>query len=874
MPRTLFFAVLVQSFLPVALPAIAQTNRQNTEQDSSSSSDDLADVLDDENAIIEDDKSNDATGNPPAADVDEGTNADDQKKSTRVALSINPTGITRNVPGRWSTLTVNGSNPTANDSEELGVVTVDKNANMQFARRLWIPANARRQAWLPFKIPDDVGTNRMQIPLKYMHVNETDVGEKFQNNVVGMPTSERSLLMSWEPLRTGILLWQRNPDMKSDEKTNILSKVIYAAKDSSVGDRDDLGLINMSGGFLPPTLKPFDSMDQVVVADDSILDDTVAVQRLRAWLHSGGRLWIMVDQLPEKSVRALIGDACCYSIVDRVELNDYAISVLAQTAFTKDASFEWSLDQPETFVRVLVDTDDIHSEIDGWPAAFWKQVGHGEVLFTTLGAQGWLNDQRASEPLRSLSSRLFIPKIEPTGHVKEISDFLDKDIGYSIPTRAVVGSVLVCHMLIVLAVGIWLARRRSLQHLAVLIPVAALLAAGTLVIIGWRNTSQVPSTIATGQIAHALPDSANVRIESVAAIYSQKRRALPIHTSADTTTQLVGNDRENELTRVVWEDSGDSNWEFVEQPPGVVRHIESDSLVTLNQPWSFLGRFTENGFEGKLRGIPSSDVQDPVVASIASASLSVQPVLGEEGKFVEKSTLLPDQYIEATLMSDTQQERQTFIRKLATQDGNFLSKEPSLILWTKPIPSGAEFGDGFERPGWALSTVPIRLERASVGDRFKIPASFVSIRSGSSGPSMFFNAETGQWLDGMNKPGEAEVRCVVPAAVMPCQLTKANIVLRINAPGRRLELKGFVDGAYVTIFEKESPSGLLEYDLEDTSALDLDSEGCLRLLLSISPTQEEIAAKPETSDPMDLASPSRNKWGIDYLHVSLEGTAK
>ena len=71
-------------------------------------------------------------------------------------ITVANAGASRHVPGRWSTLSVNGLNKTGKDVEEMGVVTVGENSNLQYGRRLWIPAGSKRQSWLSIEIPEEV----------------------------------------------------------------------------------------------------------------------------------------------------------------------------------------------------------------------------------------------------------------------------------------------------------------------------------------------------------------------------------------------------------------------------------------------------------------------------------------------------------------------------------------------------------------------------------------------------------------------------------------------------------------------------------------------------------------------------------------------
>ena len=798
-------------------------------------------------------------------------------------VTVANAGASRHVAGRWSTLSVNGLNKTSKDVEEMSVVTVGDESSLQYGRRLWIPAGSKRQSWLAVQIPEDVlsqDSSPTSSPEPYaelttMQLKETKRGEEFKANAVGMPKGKRRLLLSSEAYRTGTILSPRVKTLDSEYQASVISKTLYAISDSQHSGAQDLGMVDLNRGFIPPTSKPLDPLDQLIIADDAVLADTVGVRRIRSWLVNGGRLWIMADRVSPESVQTLIGDAMCYGIVDEVELNDFQIRVRALHSSAQDDFTDMSFDNPIMMSRVIADTDDVVCDIDGWPAAFWKQVGQGEVLFTTLGARGWLLDAKISPPLRALAGRFFVSKLEPPKYAAEVSQVLDGEIGYRIPSRSSVASVLTLQMLIVVVGGVALMYQKKLQGLAVLVPVSALTAMGVLVGMGKLNTSKVPSTIATGQIVQTTPDSATAGVSSVAAIYSQEQRALPIATGGDCTTYLVSQDN-GAAKRIVWDDAGGANWFFVNQPPGVVQHVESEAVVEIDQPWNAIGKFTSDGFEVRTDGLDPSACEDSFISTVGTPDLSLVASQGAAQIYRGNGVLVPGRFIGSNVLSERQQERQELLRDLSASDASFFSQEPTLVTWTKPLDIGLEFGEGYERVGWSLVSMPLRFEKTPVDSSFKVPSTFVRLGPllGTIG-SKFYNPTTGKWLDGLVKPGEVGVRCLVPQSVMPCKLGKAQIDLTIKAPGRTVAIEGFVNGEFKQLHAFVSPIGAVQHTVTDPGALELDEKGGLRLRISVSESDEQRAAAKLAAESGDKqGEPLRNTWGIESLQVSFEGVAK
>ncbi len=839
----------------------------------------------DTNSVDNGDTAKSATTGQPSADspmADEITVG----ASTNVpapTVTVANAGASRHVAGRWSTLSVNGLNKTSEDAEEMSVVTVGDESGLQYGRRLWIPAGSKRQSWLAVQIPQDVSSTdssptsspEIYTEMTTMQLKETERGEEFKANAVGMPKGKRRLLLSTEAYRTGTMLAPRINTLDAEYQAGVISRTLYAISDSQRSGAQDLGMVDLNRGFIPPTSKPLDPLDQLIIADDAVLADTVGVRRIRSWLNNGGRLWIMADKVSPESVQKLIGDAMCYGVVDEVELNDFQIRVPALHSSSQDSFTDMSFDNPIRMSRVVVDTDDVVCEIDGWPAAFWKQVGQGEVLFTTLGARGWLLDAKISPPLKALAGRFFVSKLEPPQYVAEVSQVLDGEIGYKIPSRSSVAWVLSLQMLVVVIGGAALMYQKMLQGLAILVPVSALTAMAILVGMGKANTTKVPSTIATGQIVRTTPDSATAGVSSVAAIYSQEERALPISTGGDSTTHLVSQDN-GAPKRIVWDDAGRAEWYFVNQPPGVVQHVESEAVVEIDQPWNAIGKFTPDGFQVRTDGLDPNVCEDSFIATVGTPDLAL--VVSEEPEQIYRGNgvLMPGRFIGSSVLSDRQQKRQQLLRDLSAPEIEFFNQEPTLVTWSKPLEIGLEFGEGYERVGWSLVSLPLRFEKTPAGTSFKVPSTFVR-----QGPflgtlgSKFYNPTTGKWLDGLVKPGEVGVRCLVPQSVMPCELGNAQIALVIKAPGRTVAIQGFVDGEFKTLQEFVSPIGAVQYAITDPAALLLDEKGGLRVRIRVSESDEQKAAAQlaqETGE--NQGEPLRNTWGIESLQVSFEGVAK
>ncbi len=816
----------------------------------------------------------------PAQDVQ----ADPAKKPT---LSVGSGGMQRHVPGRWAMLTVFGRNPTDSDIEGEVSVVVGTESNLQFSRRLWVPAGARRQSALPIQIPSKVEDEQHQIDIAWMELTRTSAGtEQFEVNAVGSPQTVQSLLLSEEESRAAVMLDRPDPeDVAANEELTDISLTLNAGREVAVQSSRDSGLLYVHGDFWPSSPVGLDAVDQIVIASDRALRDTLSISRLRSWIQSGGRLWLMVDKISHESAQALLGDLCCYTEVDRVELNEFEFVTFDRLAPSQVQQSEpWSQEIPVELVRVVAEADEVLCTIDGWPAAFQKRLGSGEILFTTLGARGWVTDAQPMLTYQKLSQDFFGRRPIESTATAELVSFVDDEIGYEIPGRNLVATLFGLHLLVVVATGVWLARSKNLHYLAAVVPIASLITAVAFFSLGNRQANAIPSTVATSQIVRNLPHSSETKIHTVAAVYSQKSQPLGIVSSHNTTSILRDGLSDGEVKRIQWDDSGDSKWLFLKQPPGVVRHVEIDSTQELPEPWGVRGTFTEQGFTGTISGVRADRCEDAVVIATPAPSLAIELDPQSEGNFSSDAddVLSADQFIRSTMVSNVQRDRQQLIRDLLANEIPPFGDQPIMLLWTDPVYSGVEFDDGFKRSGSALVSLPIELQSPPSGSKFQVPASFMQIRpfAGARGSTAIFNWRTGQWIE-MSKPSEAELRCDVPRVLLPCELSRANITLKLNAPSRTLQVKALIDGQFVTVFEKQDPSGVLRFSIEDAQALELDDQGGLILSLAISPSEGELleaeaaAAANSTGTPLARdANPSRDTWKIDYFHVDIQGTTQ
>lgn len=849
----------------------------------------------------------------------------------KAMIAAGPGGLRRHVSGRWATLNVSGANPTDEDVEESIVVSVGDQSRLQYERKMWIPSGARRQAWLPIQIPSDLSPDAIHVPLNSMRLKTDGDGEQFQSNFVGEPIMKRSLLIDHDQsVATLIVDRSSNPD-EVHPITKFQRSLVYTARGKLRLSEQELNLPELPDDRVPPPPDALDAVDQVIVGSNRIFRDSAAVSQISRWLHSGGRLWIMLDRVDSDVVHQLLGDEHCFTPLDTVQLNDFELEKVDVLNSSRSASTEsWQSETPATLLRVFTKSKDVSAHIHGWPAAFWQPVGQGEVLLTTLDASGWFQngtlDGNTLTAFHSIATRFFSNRTESVNHLDQLAPIVDKQIGYTIPSRGSIAGVLGLHAVVLLAIGTLLMKQRRLHLLAVAVPILAFVATGTLFFLGTRQSGSIPPSVATGQISMVSTDGSHSHVETIGAVFSNQRQPLPIASDSKTRTELVLDRSDGETKRLVWDDSGRATWRFVTQRPGTVQHTRSVSVAAHRDPVTAVGTFDSKGFVGSINGLQA--VEDPVIVSAATPSLALKSDGDRELHGSLTDVLPPGRFIRDGLLSQVQQSRQQFLQTVVNPDRDRDFTQPpllwgsgnSVLAWApNGIPSGTpsgnsssdwsvSYGDGYQRSGWSLLSIPVQLRRPKSGEDFRIPATFVRLDSyvGTSGVSTIYNARTGTWLAELTKPRRVDLRCILPPEVLPCRVTKISVAIKINAPSRTLTVESISDESPVVMFSKPNPTGLQLFEVEDESLLQQATPGEINLSVAVSATEEEIASgiadvanaprqlrgpdqNAETPDvdpivvdatlsesrsPSRAQPSSRSGWSIDYMHVNVYATSE
>lgn len=785
-----------------------------------------------------------------------------------IKSNVNNSVIHQHRVGAWSVLGVNSSNHGDEESEGLISAFFADEPFRQYARRVWVPPRARRSTWLPIRLPTTIPGGKGHVALSVIQLDPTSKREVFQRSEGDPLKSDPLLGLSQDPIRSASYV-RRNRSYDSrvnaDPDLDALETLMTARKFVGLPPQSN----DFTDDFLPPWGESLESIDQLLLTSDQIRHDEAGLTAIRSWVRDGGKLWLALDRLEMDTVRAILGNAVNFDIVDRVAVDKFTLEsseVLGKTTVRDEGDYEVPVD----FVRVVTTSNDVPVRLDGWPAAIWVPLGEGDVLVTLLGPRGWRPgaDRQPTEALKVVASRLLSGR-DGKGDPQAMQAALQQKIGYQIPQRSFGVAILGGYCAALLVGGILLFRRGQADRLIWLVPAVTLLAAGVLFGAGAANSTSVPPTIAMGQLIQVGVETDEVQIHGLAAVYDQRNREIAWQ-ATERGWAIPETKDGAEVRRQIWTHSDRTETQNASTRAGSVGIVHIDEVRSLAQPLAVRARFGPRGLEGRVLG-DRTGWSEPVIVAPPSPSLAIE--MSSDGRFVggPDDALPADQFTSNTLLNDDERRRQDVLRQLFnTADTISFPHRPSLVAWRPALESGVQAPAEFRQDGEALALIPLEMERTPPATEFRIPASFLRANSavGAQGQSLAFNSRTGQWVQKLTTPSDTVLAFQLPAQVLPCELARGKLTVRLSAPGREFKVTSVRGAERAVVQSIADPIGV--YDVELTSEhLQPDAQGRVVLGLSIGPTDAQAGVGAGGS-----RSSTSNTWQIDYVRLTVDGKTR
>ncbi len=783
-------------------------------------------------------------------------------------------GLNQYMSESWGVVGVGVVNDEDQPVDVLAAFGFSRDPDVQFARRIWIPPQTVRRTWVPVKLPR-LPSSRETVACYGMLIDDRSGAEVVLR--AGHEEVQHSALLrvNKDGAVTGALIGEGDSDSEFDEPDYAYEAVI--ALRTTRGHRRGLALIHDRD--LPPLRDVFDGLDQLVLWNDHFANDVAILSALRAWLIDGGELWIMLDRVDFAGVERLLGEAFTCQLVSRVELDQVVIQSaglpppgLSPPAVAPPPE---SYEQPLDFARVIVTGLEVTHTVQGWPAAFWRPVGRGRVVFTTVAGRAWIQPATARrdrwdpnrmtdyEPKRQLDELpLFQGRTRPLASPGVFRDYLSEKIGYRITSRGPVSVILGLFCGGLLLAGVALARRRRLEHLAWIAPCLGLLAAVPLAGLGMRSQRAVPATVGEAQFLEVAQSADQITATGLLACYDPAPAtgaagARQGGVFAPDETPAAGTTR-----RMVWTDLDQWHWENLRLTTGL-RTASFQWASDLSERLQVRGTFAPEGFVARWTGKTLS-LTDAVIAVPGQPCLAVRAD-GPRLLAGPRDVLAKGRYVEGRWLSDEQHRRQAVMERILQPSvGQMRELSQSLLLgWSDAVDMGFQFSRHQARFGTALWSLPLTIDRPPGGTRVVIPASFLQFSAGvrptDASSSPLYNRRTGVWIPSQ-KATQTWLRFQVPEAVLPLQIQSARLTVQITAPNRTVQIVRRVDERTQSLRKVDNPIGQIELTLQGATLPELDAAG--RLLLGIF-----------VSVMADEANQQRaSVWKIDTVQLEVAGT--
>lgn len=794
-------------------------------------------------------------------------------------------GITAQYPsvgGRWNLLRLSLANPFDRPADLLVAVYFDVDPTLQYARRVKVPPQIGTVVWLPILVP--AAEHVVDRGFQY-HVLVRSLGDStgLIRDESGSLQLDRSLQIETEEQVTGIFHTfppHEYLDTEPVERTAVDGLDLMRTGRFSLGIRQNW--VNLFPGFAQAGEPVMEVFDQLVIADDKLLDDDSGLVEIRRWVNRGGKLWVMLDRVDPEILERILGDRFHGQLVERVELTQ------VQLVSSKGDLFPVrEFDQPVSMARLLIDGTDVAYTVDDWPAAFWIHCGEGQVLVTTLGAnawvrpriyagdrnqrdpptpagEGWETDHVPLPPFDDLSIRLYSINEENVSSLPVLSKQVDEYVGYEIPDQGSIVGVLLGYSLLALIGAVCLHRMDRLSLFGVVGPALAIAFGG--VLFTMRPASQdVPPTVVNLQLAKAVEGSDDLLVEGMMGLSTN-----------DTSTILLGGDSggwimpeflksDDSIRFFTQKDQNSWEWDDLVMNPGSRKATfrQSDSAGRI----SAIATLDEDGLVGELT-LPAGIFPEDAMLTTLSGRVGVE--LNQDRSFAARTSgvMSGNQFLAVNLMNDEQKRRSLILSELLNQPSNLWNTDrPCLMFWGKPWEIGFRFPEGFQQQGMSLTAVPVELQRPPEGRLMSIPAPLLPFREitgpDRSPPGGFYDYRKREWVK-KNYESKSWFAFQIPPSLLPVEPHSAQIEIAVTGPVGKMDLAGWNGDSRVEFRHWSNPVNTLSIEVNDLPSGALSESGQFLLFVSGGVPREEQKLEPDT-----LPSP----WQIESLKVTLKAVS-
>lgn len=776
-------------------------------------------------------------------------------------------GLQRYKSGEWGIVEAQYYNETQADQKITSIVSQPTGARNQYARSTIVPPNTLRKALWPIFVEP---TNDTSFEFEYMTLTETNGRETIKRREGDqMLESFVSAAGSKSSENPGYCLHLLSDGLPQRENRNISHLMSGLRADAS------LPQMALSTFYRKITGQPeaLGGVDQMIISASDLHQDPETCETVRFWIQRGGRALVMMNSMGEQSLRALLGDALTFAVVDQTSPMTVSLKHHVQTGGLlkeTDLSYERTFEEPISMTRAVFENGRVVWSIDGWPMLVKLRLGSGTVYVATISTHMFLKDEtdivKLAPAARQIAADLFKAKQEPPLlSSASMASAAHSRIGYTIPTRTLPIVVLGLFLLALGLAGWILAKKERQTWLSIAAPAIALLATVPGIAVGLASRTTAATTLLETRIVDASPGQSAYVADGVTTIFQPESDAIPVklNDSASLRSLSAGKNR----SRFAWSDIGSYEWQNFQQPVGITDYTQR-SIVRLEEPLTAQAELDGEGLKIQLSNSAFLQPHDAIIASPGSERMEAR--VTSEG-ILESSLsdrLTPGEISNGATISEEQIERRRLYQELFVNEDRLkpFPLTTSLLFWTNQLPGAIETSEELRHESATLMIVPLHIKSPAIDETITLPPALLPYESvrdsdGSVG-SAYFNRRR-RWIERRNA-SSVVLKFSVPEACHPFEFETAEIQLRIRAGSRNVEIETGRVGDFSTIETLNSPVGSFAIDLP-VEALNSASNESVFLRVNVGETVSE------SDSPDDSAADMDNNWIVERLLLTATG---
>lgn len=782
---------------------------------------------------------------------------------------------TRAVPGNTVTLMARVGNSGTEPLTGTVVAKVEQLPYLQSARSVWLEPGEERSFKLFIHLPRQIDKVELY---QHLDVVATLVVRDGEREVIlqrdGKPATQtlslpvlpegRVMAMQAAPAPAEALPWDWPPPV-----TPSGYDFVVAARVDSIRDRKS---VSYDGQPLPLQLMEWDALDLFVVADPAALQDPAAIEAMRLFMLRGGRLWVMLDQVPSELIQPLLSPEQSLVEVERVMLNQFTIETDYPAVDFFESDLFVDLEREVMMARVVQRGGQVLHSVDGWPISIVLTVGYGQLLVTTLDSFAWIEprtQQRSTDPSHqadfsvrpwganwSALANVPFPKLPISDQV----EYPLLRIGNPVVPRNWVATALLGFCGLLAIAGVCLATTRRQTWIGWLAPSLAVATSLSLLLAASWVRRDIPESVSRLQLVEVADDGSFAFVREQSGVFLDRQSPMQLD------SQIDGVMRSSEavtsgVRRFTVDDFEDWNVSNEAWPPGSWRYQSEFAKPTSDL--TVLGSLTEAGLQLEMPAELPGPLEDPVLSFVSGDPLLCRASSGEV-EVDHRLTVGNGRWIDGSMLSTEQQRRMDLYQQFFQSTRDLQRPARRLYGWTPPW-QASQWSRELQQSGAALVALPVALRRPEIGKEVFLPHGLIELRQGlkADGATTTFNQQTGQWRQELAVAANAELDFVLPVEVVPFAAKSLELELDIRAPERKVTLSALSPSGPIELVQLDSPSLSWSTTITDPTVLQLIEDGRLEVLLQVSERHVADGTDPDNSYVT---------WRVAHFHASLHGS--